>query len=57
MTLFVLVVSAFLAAWGHAMADISEKLRQPIYFLIARTIYFAFLALAIGAGIQFTFKG
>jgi len=53
-TVVVIFVSAYLSAWGKAVAD--RTFRDGIE-IAANTIHYAFGAIAIGAGIQLLFRG
>ena len=56
MTLLVLIIASFIAAWSRGIAD--ELWRcKPAARTLARAIEISFTGIAIGAGIQLLFRG
>lgn len=57
MTIATLCVAAFLTAWSLGVSCEMTRIGRPFAALVAASIFFVFLSIAIGAGIQFTFRG
>lgn len=57
MTVAVLIVSAFLSAWGRTLAWQASKQRAYYARTVCLAVHYMFGAIAIGAGIQLLFRG